>query len=102
MFKIKNDHIIKVHYGRYHQYIHKAGLLEGGLPTDFFFLADNKYKPEESHSVSCGWKYNIADGKYSVSTELYFKQLYNLIDAKTTIIDIIANGFNYTQDIISR
>lgn len=101
MFKIKNDHIIKVHYGRYHQYIHKAGLLEGGLPTDFFFLADNKYKPEESHSVSCGWKYNIADGKYSVSTELYFKQLYNLIDAKTTIIDIIANGFNYTQDIIS-
>lgn len=99
MFKIKDDHIIKLHYGRYHQYIHKAGLIEGGLPTDFFFLSDNKYKPEKSHSVSCSWKYNIADGKYSVSTELYFKQLYNIIDAKTTIIDLISSGFDYTQDI---
>lgn len=101
MFSIKNDHIIKLHYGRYHQYIHKAGLIEGGLPTDFFFLADNKYKPEESHSTSISWKYNIAKGKYSVSAEVYFKQLYNLIDAKTNIIDLISRGFDYTQDIIT-
>ena len=101
IFKIQNSHIIKLHYGRYHQYIHKAGLIEGGLPTDFFFLSDNKYKPEESHSASISWKYNIANGKYSVSTEVYFKQLYNLIDAKTNIVDLISKGFDYTQDIVT-
>lgn len=101
IFQVQKDHIIKLHYGRYHQYIHKVGLIEGGLPTDFFFLSDEKYDPEIAHSVSCNWKYNIAGGQFSVSTELYFKQLYNVVDVRTSLIDIICNGFDYTKDIIT-
>ena len=43
---------ITLHGGCYTQYFHKAGLTGGGLPTDFFLLADSTFKPERAIATS--------------------------------------------------
>lgn len=95
-FVINPLHKISLHYGLYHQYLHKAGLTDGGLPSDFFFLSSVNAKPEYAHSISLGYEANIKSGTYSFSSELYFKQLYNVLEARANIFDIaLRNTFDY-------
>lgn len=99
-FPINNEHQVKVHYGIYQQALHKAGLTDGGLPTDYYFLAKEQNNFTWSHSLSLGYEGSILNNAYSFSLDLYFKQLYNTVESTSNIINLIYTGFNYQDGLI--
>ena len=98
-FPINEEHKIKAHYGIYQQALHKAGLTDGGLPTDYYFLAKNRDNLTWSHSASVGYEGSMLKKAYSFSLELYFKQLYKTVESTSNIINLIYTGFNYQDGL---
>jgi len=95
------DHEISLHYGIYHQYFHKSGLTGGGLPTDFFFLASRKFLPEEAHAVNLKYVGFFYHKQYSLSTELYFKQIYNIAESTGSVLQVLNKKFSYDDYIVT-
>lgn len=100
-FMPAEGHTLSLHYGTYHQYFHKSGLTGGGLPTDFFFVASERFKPEFAHSVSLGYTGSFLDDRYSTSAELYFKQIYNIAESTGNVLQLLNKNFSYEDDILS-
>ena len=93
-------HKLRLHYGIYHQTLHKAGLTDGGLPTDYFFLSNKINQPEWAHSVSLAYNSSFLKDKYSVSAEIYFKQLYNVVESTSNILEMLYTGFDYESGLL--
>ncbi len=93
-------HKIRLHYGIYHQAIHKAGLTDGGLPTDYFFLSNGYNSPEWAHSVSLAYTGDFLKNSYSLSAEVYFKQLYNVVESTANILEMLYTGFDYESGLL--
>lgn len=94
------DHSISLQYGMCHQYFHKAGLTGGGLPTDFFFLADSIFTPQWAHEVNLRYDASFLENKYTLSLEGYFKQIYHVVESTGNVLQLITTGFNYQKDIL--
>lgn len=99
-FRIDANNVIYAHYGMYHQYLHKIALTNGGLPSDFWLQTTSKSKPEIAHAVSVGYNLNLLDGKYALSAEGYFKQLYNAQEFYGNIFEVINTNFDYERMIV--
>lgn len=99
-FPINDLHEVRLHYGSYSQALHKAAIFDGGLPADYFFLSDDTNVPERSHSVSLGYSGAVPDKSWSFTAELYFKQLYNVIESSSNVVGLIYNGFDYQKDYL--
>lgn len=99
-FQLHKSHRLNLHCGIYHQSLHKAGLTDGGLPTDYFFLSNRFHAPETAHSLSLAYNGEIARGAYSLSAELYFKQLYDVIESTSNILEMVNTGFDYQSGLL--
>ena len=99
-FPLHRFHKIKLHGGVYHQALHKAGLTDGGLPTDFFFLSDKANVPECAHSLSLAYNGEFINKAYSLSFELYFKQLHNVVESTSNILEMLNTGFDYQRGLL--
>lgn len=96
-----SNHTLSLHYGMYSQNFHKVGLTNGGLPTDFFFFADRQLKPEKAHSFNIKYTTDFIERKYSISAELYFKQIYHITESVGSIFELLNKHFSYSDDIIT-
>lgn len=99
-FTPAENHTISVHYGMYHQYFHKSGLTSGGLPTDFFFLATERFQPELAHSTSLKYTSSFLKNQYSISAELYFKQIYNVVESTGNVLQVLNRNYSFEDDMI--
>lgn len=95
------DHSLSLHYGRYHQYYHKSGLTGGGLPTDFFYLASEQFKPEVAHALSLKYVCSFYHQQYSVSGELYFKQIFNVTESTGNVLQVLNKRFTFDDYIVT-
>ena len=95
------DHAISAHYGMYHQYFHKAGLTGGGLPADFFFLASDAFPAEWCHAASVKYVYSFLHKQYSLSAELYFKQIYNIAESTGNVLQVLNKRFTFEDYIVT-
>ena len=100
-FMPAEDHLLTLHYGMYHQYFHKSGLTGGGLPTDFFFLANDRFLPESAHSLSLKYATSFLTNQYSISAELYFKQIYNIAESTGNVLQVLNKQFSFDDYIVT-
>ena len=100
-FTPEENHEISVHGGCYTQYFHKAGLTGGGLPSDFFILADNVLQPERAIGASLRYSASFLNKKWTVQAEGYFKQIYGVVESLGNIIQLINQGFEYEKYLIT-
>ena len=100
-FTPAENHEITLHGGCYTQYFHKAGLTGGGLPTDFFLLADSTMSPERAIGTSLRYSASFLNKKWTVQVEGYFKQIYGVVESTGNIIQLINQGFNYEKHLIT-
>jgi len=99
-YQINDNHAIKLHYGLYHQYLHKIALINGGLPTDFFVLANKEALPEWEHCTELSYSASLLNGKYSLAAQTYFRQMYNVIESQSDILRLYRSGLDFNQDVI--
>ena len=90
-----------MHGGCYTQYFHKAGLTGGGLPTDFFMLADSMLPAERAIATNLRYAASFLNHKWTFQIEGYFKQLYGVVESIGNIVQLINMGFDYEKYLIT-
>lgn len=99
-FHISDEHTLTLHGGLYTQYYHKSGLTNGGLPTDFYFLSDSLYRPERAVGTNLAYRGAFLNDKYVLSAELYFKQIYNIIESTANVLELVNRNFDYESGLL--
>lgn len=64
------------------QYIHLVSNTSAVSPIDLWKLSDTYLAPQKGKQVSVGYFRNLANGKLSLSTEIFYKTMFNLVDYK--------------------
>lgn len=107
-----SPHSLFLHYGMYHQYLHRITLSNCGMPIDFWTSSSPSARPEEAHSVTAGYRFVSPRNTYEVGIEVYYKQLKGQYEYHGSILDIVTqtydmarslsagNGRNYGMDIL--
>jgi hypothetical protein len=62
------------------QYIHLASLSASTLPTDLWVPCSDKLKPQIGRQYAVGYFRNFFNDHFETSVEIYYKDLYNLIE----------------------
>jgi len=80
---IFNDsHSVKASYSRTTQFIQLASNSTSGSPLDFWFPASENVTPQKCDQYAAGYFRNFASNEYELSTEIYYKDLKDVVDFK--------------------
>ena len=80
---IFNDlHSVKASYSRTTQFIQLASNSTSGSPLDLWFPASESVKPQKCDQVAAGYFRNFASDEYELSTEVYYKDMRDVVDFK--------------------
>lgn len=109
----KNGSIIKLHYGWQHQYLFQTGFSDLGFPTEFWQSSGNLFAPQYAQYAAFTYNKELHDGDYSISSELYYRQLWHQKEYIGSIYDffyfddynienliIEGKGWNYGVDFM--
>lgn len=77
---------IKLSYNRSRQYLHLISNTTAITPVDFWKVSDSFIPPQIADQYSVGFYRNLADNKYELSLETYYKDLTNLVEYKNNAI----------------
>lgn len=91
---------IKASYNRMSQYLHLITNTSSPTPLDVWAPSGSFIKPQLLDQYAVGYFKNISDNKYSLETELFFKNIKNRIDyidgadliANDAIEQVVLNG----------
>jgi len=81
-YMLNSKSSIKASYARTYQFVHLASNSTGGMPLDIWFPSSPYVKPQKSDQYAIGYFRNFFDDSYEASVELYYKNMYDLIDFK--------------------
>lgn len=98
---LNKHHTINAHVGIYTQYLHRIALVSGGFPIDFWMPAGQRFKPEYAHSAGLGYIGHFLNDQLVVTAEVYYKQLFNVIENGTNIVHLVTHDFEYIGGIAS-
>lgn len=99
-YAINDDQSVKASYNRMSQYIHLVSNTASVSPLDIWAPSDQYLKPEILDQVALGYFRNFSNGKYSLETETFYKQIKNKADyidgaeliAHRAIEQVLLNG----------
>lgn len=96
---LSENNSIKVAYNRNLQYIHQLSNSTTSSPTDVWVPSTNNVKPQIADQVAAGYYHNLKKNMYSISTEVYYKNMLNQIDyrngAQTVLNDLVEGELVY-------
>ncbi len=73
---------LKFSYTRMYQYLHLVGLSSASLPTDIWYPSTGGVEPQFSDQLVLGLNRSLANDRFYVSLEGYYKWLHNSLDFK--------------------
>ena len=81
-FTINKNNSLRFNYARTTQYVQLAQNSAAGLPQDRWFSSNPNIKPQMANMYTIGYFADLFDDSWEASVELYYKDLYNVIDFK--------------------
>ncbi len=81
-YKTGKHSSIKASFTRSNQYLHLISNTISPSPTDTWKLSDQYVKPTSSDHYSLGYYQNLANNKYELYLDLYYKKISDLIEYK--------------------
>lgn len=79
-FMLNEKSSIKAGYARTFQYLHLISNSTSSTPTDIWLPSSVNIKPQVADQYSIGYFQNFFDNQLEFSTELYYKNMQNVID----------------------
>lgn len=73
---------LKASYTRNNQYLHLLSNSITSSPTDLWVPSSNNIQPQIGDQYAVGYFRNFDENKYETSVEVYYKNMWNLIDYK--------------------
>lgn len=86
-------------YGLKRQNLFQLGLTTVGLPDEFWLAADSTRPPQYSHNFSLSYNADFLKGAWSVSAEIYYRQLFNQLSYVGTIMDLYYGNFSLDDNL---
>lgn len=80
-YKLDEKSSLKMSYARTAQFLHLLTNTSIGLPTDLWVPVTDNIKPQYAHQVALGYTRELSKS-YRITTEAYYKKMYNLIEYK--------------------
>ena len=81
-FLLDENSSVKAGFSRTYQYLHLLSNSTSSTPTDIWVPSSNNVKPEIANQYSIGYFRNFKDNLIELSTEFYYKSMFNSIDYK--------------------
>ena len=78
------------------QYVHLASLSASTLPTDLWVPCSDVVKPQGGRQYAVGYFRNFFNDHFETSVELYYKDLFNLIEYADGAV-ITSYSIHYTK-----
>ena len=91
---------LKFRYGIHRQNLFQTGFTNVGLPSEFWILAGSYSDPQWSHNVSLSYNLSFARQMFSFSAEVYFKRLYNQLEYKGTLMEILNSEYSLANSLL--
>jgi outer membrane receptor protein involved in Fe transport len=99
-YALNDDNSIKASYNRMAQYLHLLSNTSSPTPLDVWTPSGPWVEPQLLDQYALGYFRNIKDGKFSLETEIFYKDIQNRIDyidganliANDAIEQVILNG----------
>ena len=71
---------LNLNLGIRNQYLFQTGFSSAGLPTEFWFAADQNHRPQYGYHAALQGEFWFAEKEYRLSVETYYKWLMNQIE----------------------
>ena len=81
-YSLNESSSVKASYNRTRQYIQLASNSTSSSPLDVWFSSSSNVKPQYADQVALGYFKNVKNNLIEISTEVYYKKMYNTIDFK--------------------
>lgn len=91
---------IKGTYSWRSQHIFQVGMSNIGLPLEFWLLAGHYSKPQRSQSLDLSYEVSLFNGALSVSAGLFGKLLYNQMEYKGDILDLLLSSYDLNEKLL--
>lgn len=83
-----------------HQYLFLTGFSDAGLPSEFWMPADADNRPQFAHGATLGATIQLAENRWQLSADIFFRRLYNQTEYAGNIIDIVASDYNLNSTLL--
>lgn len=87
-------------YNLKRQNLFQVGLTNTGLPLEFWLPAGDLQAPQWSHNFSLAYNADFFENAWSVSAELYYKQLYNQLEFIGNIYEIYNGDYHLENSVL--
>lgn len=91
---------LELRVGLQHQYLFQTGMTDIGFPMEFWFLAGELSPPQLSFGESLSYSLDFLDGAYTLQAELYHRHLWNQVEYKGHLLDIINGSYSLEKAIL--
>lgn len=91
---------LNLRYGIYRQNLFQTGFTNVGMPCEFWLMAGKFSAPQWSHNVSLAYNLDFLNGMFSLSSELYFKRLYNQVEYKGSLMEILNSNYSIANSLL--
>jgi outer membrane receptor for ferrienterochelin and colicin len=100
VYRIHNQHDIKIGYSRMSQFLHQLSSNGIGIPNDIWVTATPKVPPSQAQQIDLGWDFRLDEKKrWELSVDAYYKIMNNLIEYPQGA-DIVTNFKQNWQDLV--
>ena len=91
-YQINDKSSVKASYSRTAQYLHLISNTTASIPLDVWTPSTNNIQPQTADQYAIGYFRNFNNNAYETSVELYYKDMYNIIEY-TSDADLVLNEF---------
>lgn len=91
-YQLNKTSSLKASFNRMAQYIQLISNTAASTPVDIWTPASNNIKPQTANQWALGYFKNMKDNSYEFSSEVYFKQMTNIVDY-IDAADLILNPY---------
>lgn len=91
---------LNLNLGIRNQYLFQAGFSSAGLPTEFWFAADQNHRPQYACHAALQGEFWFAEKEYRLSVETYYKWLMNQIENNSNMFDILFSSYSFDGSLL--
>ena len=92
--------LLKASYGWKNQYLFQTGLSNIGFPLEFWLMSGKYGGPQKSQFVDLSYEVDLLNGMVSASAGAYWKRLYNQLEYKGDIMDLLLSEYNLEKKLL--
>lgn len=91
---------LNLNLGIRNQYLFQTGFSSAGLPTEFWFAANQNHRPQSACHAALQGEFWFAEKEYRLSVETYYKWLMNQIENNSNMFDILFSSYSFDGSLL--